>query len=68
MSRVPIPAPANESFNGLHTNCYYSADKAGNVEALRVCMVDVEAVGGTPNPCSGTLSGHDLECRSGLRH
>ena len=53
---VPIPAPSNESFNGLHTICYYSVDKAGNVEGLRVCMVGVEAVGATPIHVSGTLS------------
>jgi murein peptide amidase A len=42
---LEIPAPADHSFDGVHTLSFYSADAAGNTEAAQVAQlrVDTEA-------------------------
>ena len=42
---VDIPAPADHSFDGVHTLSYYSADAAGNSEVAHTIEVRVDTTG-----------------------
>ena len=42
---IDIPAPADHSFDGLHTLSYYSTDSAGNVEVAHEIAVKVDTTG-----------------------
>jgi len=42
---VDIPAPADHSFDGVHTLIYYSADAAGNSEVAHSIEVRVDTMG-----------------------
>ena len=42
-----VPAPADHSFDGVHTLSYYSTDAAGNREVARTVAVKVDTTGPT---------------------
>ena len=55
---ISVPAPADHTNDGLHTFLYHSTDKAGNVEATKICGVGIDTLGpacGAPKePVAGT--------------
>ena len=53
---LEIPAPADHSFDGVHTLRYYSVDVAGNTETARVAQLRVDTDGaGRDRPGGGRL-------------
>ena len=42
---VTVPAPADHSYDGIHTVQYRSADNAGNVESAKSCTVKIDTLG-----------------------
>ena len=44
---IDIPAPADHSFDGVHTLRYYSADAAGNAEIAHTIEVKIDTTGPT---------------------